>query len=64
MGFFVLRSCSIEGGGPQACSGHLDCVHLRKMKARQLEHMTCYDKKSSRTRRSISIISKKLRSEK
>ena len=33
IGFFVLRSCSTEGGGPQACPGHLDCVHLRLLKA-------------------------------
>eukprot|EP00434_Breviolum_minutum_P022750 symbB.v1.2.020072.t1/scaffold1664.1/size142436/7 len=39
VGFFVLRSCSIEGGGPQACSGHLDCVHLRKLKAWKNSHV-------------------------
>ena len=69
MGFFVLRSCSIEGGGPQACSGHLDCVHLRKLKAGQLEHMTFYDKSSSTRRTFMSqselyLRSEKLRSEK
>ncbi|CAK9027885.1 unnamed protein product [Durusdinium trenchii] len=39
IGFFVLRSCTADGGGPASCPGSLDCVHLQKMKAWKNAHV-------------------------
>ncbi|CAJ1390807.1 unnamed protein product [Effrenium voratum] len=39
VGFFVLRSCVTEGGGPAACPQSWDCVHITKLQAWKNAHV-------------------------
>eukprot|EP00931_Biecheleriopsis_adriatica_P123454 TRINITY_DN9849_c0_g1_i1.p1 TRINITY_DN9849_c0_g1~~TRINITY_DN9849_c0_g1_i1.p1 ORF type:complete len:5765 (-),score=1054.79 TRINITY_DN9849_c0_g1_i1:19-14961(-) len=39
VGFMILRSCPVAGGGPDACPGDLDCVHVRHLKAWKNSHI-------------------------